>query len=100
MGFTRFPGFGYAGYVYIEDRRAWIRNHSFASSEWMISRVRYGQWEYQDDGSFNVYVKEVLPRKVLTILLRCRHYPIGGPHCHYSDYVHVFHSHVLDSKSR
>jgi hypothetical protein len=96
----RFPGFGYTGYVYIEDRRAWIRNHSFASSEWMISRVRYGQWEYQDDGSFNVYVKEVLPRKVLMILLRCRHYPTGGPHCHYSDYVHVFHSHVLDSKSR
>jgi hypothetical protein len=96
----RFPGFGYTGYVYIEDRRAWITNHSFASSEWMISRVRYGQWEYQKDGTFNVYVKEVLPRKVLTIMLRCRHYPAGGPHCHYSDYVHVFHSHVLDSKSR
>jgi len=96
----RFPGFGYAGYVYVEDRRAWIRNHSFASSEWMISRVRYGQWEHQMDGTFNVYVKEVLPRKVLTIVLRCRHYPAGGPHCPHPDYVHVFHSHVLDTKRR
>jgi hypothetical protein len=98
--YPRYSGFGYGGYVFIDDREEWIRDHSFASREWMRSNVKFRQWEYQRDGSFNIYIKEILPRKVLTILLRCRHYPSGGPHCPHPDYVQVFHSHIIDSKRR
>jgi hypothetical protein len=40
----------------------------------MIGNVKYGDWTFRDDGSFEIYVKEILPREVLTILLNCRHW--------------------------
>jgi hypothetical protein len=96
----KYPGFGYPGYVYVDEREEWIRAHNFASRQWMVSHVKYDQWEYRSDGSFEIVFKELLPTKVLTIVLYCRHYPNGGPHCRFPDYVHVFHSHVKNSKPR
>lgn len=96
--YGKYPGYGYDGSVYLDDRLEWIRDHSFASISWMESKVRYSKWEHKPDGSFDIIVKEIMGSKTLTILIQCRHYPKGGPHCPYPDYVHVFNSHVLRKK--
>ena len=95
-------GFGYPGYVYVDpNRNRWIRTHlSFASKGWIISKVKYGEWLGREDGSFEVLVKHPLATKTLTIVLVCRRFPKGGPHCSYRDYVHVFGSHIIRKKPR
>ena len=92
----------YSGYVYVDpSRNRWINTHqSFADKGWIISKVKYGLWEPQDDGSFIVYVKVPQARKTLTVVLVCRRYPNGGSHCSNPDYVHVFGSHILRKKPR
>ena len=98
----RTRGFGYPRKVVIDPRLdKWIKRHlSFAHKGWIISKVKYGEWIWQPDGSFNVYVKVPQQRKTLTIVLKCRHFPLGGPHSSERDYVHVFGSHVSRKKPR
>lgn len=98
----RTRGFYYPGYIFVDPGRdRWIREHSsFASKKWIISTVRYGEWVFRHDGAFEVFVKVPQPRKVLTIVLVCRHWRRGGPHFSDRNYVHVFGSHILRKKTR
>lgn len=98
----RSKGFGYTGFVYVDPSRdRWIAKHqSFASKRWIISNVKYGEWMWRNNGGFDVLVRVPQATKILTVVLRCRRFPNGGPHCSFRDYVHVFGSHVIRKKPR
>ena len=72
--------------------RTWISKHkSFASSEWLVSRVRYDEWipDKSAKKQFLIYPKELDGIKPLTILIKLRI-------C--DTYAFVYHVHVLRKK--
>ena len=72
--------------------RTWIAKHqSFASTEWLESQVRYGEWipERSSKEQFLIYATVLEGIKPLTVLLKIRML---------DTYVLVYHAHVLRKK--
>ena len=72
--------------------RTWITKHkSFASSEWLVGRVRYDEWipDKSSEKQFQIYPKELDGIKTLTIVIKLRMY---------DTYALVYHVHVLRKK--
>ena len=72
--------------------RTWIAKHqSFASTEWLESRVRYGEWipDKSAKEQFLIYTTELEGIKPLTILIKLRMF---------DTYALVYHAHVLRKK--
>lgn len=98
MASFRYYPYGYGGHVYLDDKRKeWLKAHNI-SRERMISEIRNRRWTWREDGSCIITPRIFRGRERLTILICFRHYPHGGPHTFHTDYVHVFHSHVIGVK--
>jgi sulfopyruvate decarboxylase TPP-binding subunit len=70
----------------------WIAKHrSFASTEWMESQVRYGEWtpDQANKQQFVIYTIVLEGIKPLTVLIKIR--VLEG-------YVLVYHAHVVRNK--
>ena len=70
----------------------WIAKHrSFASTEWVESQVRYGEWRpsRSDKEQFLVYATVFEGIKPLTVLLKLKIFDA---------YIVVYHIHVLRNK--
>lgn len=80
----------YTGYVEIGPQPStWIRKHrSFASNEWMISNIKYGEWmEVKGKNNcFEIEVSTFEGRKSITVIIKIRRY---------ATYVLAYHAHVL-----
>jgi hypothetical protein len=72
--------------------RTWIAKHrSFASKEWIESRIRYGEWinDRSKQSHFLIYATNFDGIKPLTILIKIRMF---------ETHVLVYHAHVLRKK--
>ena len=79
----------YFGYIEIGPQPStWIKKHrSFASKEWMISNIKYGEW--RDEGKRNCFEIEVDTfegTKSITVIIKVRLY---------ETHVLAYHAHVL-----
>jgi hypothetical protein len=80
----------YFGYIELGPQPlTWIKTHSsFASKEWIISNIKFGEWKKQQ-GKRNCFEVEVYTfegTKSITVIIKIRLY---------ATHVFAYHAHVL-----
>lgn len=89
----------------------WIKNHSYASRDWIDGNVRYRLWGRKRKckcnrrdalarhihNHFQIYPEVVIGAKRKRVVIKFIHYPNGNPSYRYN-HIYVYHAHDLGEK--
>lgn len=84
----------------------WIKNHGYASRDWIESNVRYGFWGRKRKckcdrrsihNHFQIYPEVIIGDKRKRVVIKFIHYLNGNPSYPYN-HVYVYHAHDLGER--